>query len=460
MQSRGKVNPEGTRWKGGNEPGARQKALTHPLLGNGPKSKRASRAGSGKHTTEEALAELTARFDGIISSAMDAIISTDARQRIVLFNPAAEHMFGVSSAEAVGESLDRFIPERFRRAHAGHVEHFAHTGVSARRMGALGTIFGLRANGEEFPIEASISQVEVGGERLFTVILRDVTKRQQAEAELREARAALELHAAQLEKVVKERTARLSETVADLEAFSYSLSHDLRASLRAVQTFTQIVLGEHEEIEPEGREMLGRVLSAAERMDRLMRGVLEFSRVTRQELPMQEVQPEKVIREFLEERPEFQAPAAEFRLEGPLLPMWANPAGLAQCLSNLLDNAVKFIAPGVRPVVRIWTEAVRHASNSAAQDGGEESDYVRLWVEDNGIGIEAQAKSRLFQLFQRLHGDYEGTGIGLATVRRVAERMGGGAGVESEPGKGSRFWIELPAAPRQEAVAPGETKPG
>ena len=148
-------------------------------------------AASATRETEEALARTSARLEGIIASAMDAIISVDARQRIVVFNKAAEAMFGVGAGQARGESLSRFIPERFRAAHTRHVRKFGQTGVSTRRMGALGTVSGLRANGEEFPIEASISQVDCGGEKLFTVILRDITERQRVEDALRRERRAL-----------------------------------------------------------------------------------------------------------------------------------------------------------------------------------------------------------------------------------------------------------------------------
>jgi len=142
---------------------------------------------------EELLARSRDRFNGIISAAMDAIITTDSQQRIVLFNPAAEKMFGVSAGETVGESINRFIPARFREGHVSHVEHFAKTGVTSRRMGGLSAISGLRANGEEFPIEASISQVEVHGERLFTVILRDITERRRVEEALRQSEQRLRL---------------------------------------------------------------------------------------------------------------------------------------------------------------------------------------------------------------------------------------------------------------------------
>lgn len=121
--------------------------------------------------------ETQKRLEGIVESAMDAIITIDERQEIILFNPAAERMFGVERNEAIGQPIARFIPHRFRVGHDEHIERFRQTGVTGRRMGALGAISGLRADGEEFPVEASISQVEVEGERLATVILRDITER-------------------------------------------------------------------------------------------------------------------------------------------------------------------------------------------------------------------------------------------------------------------------------------------
>lgn len=386
---------------------------------------------------EEALANTTVRFNSIIESAMDAIISVDFTQRIVLFNRAAEQMFGVPSAQAIGQPLGRFIPERYRAAHARDVERFGKTGVSSRKMGALGRVSGLRANGEEFPLEASISHVDISGSTLYTVILRDITERVRAEKELHEAQAAL---TERLEAAVSDRTQRLQQSLSELEAFSYSLSHDLRAPLRAINTFTRVALEDHAAALPaEVVELLKRTLKAAERMDRLMHDVLAFSRISRQPIELRTVDVDALVRRLLAERQEVQSPEGAVRIEGPLLPMLGHEPSLSQCLTNLLNNALKFVAPGSLPQVRVFTQA--------------RGDRVRLCVEDHGIGFDSRFATKVFEIFQRLHTSYEGTGVGLAIVKKAAERMGGSVGVESQLGKGSRFWIEL-ASPSVEAKTP------
>lgn len=267
----------------------------------------------------------------------------------------------------------------------------------------------------------------------MTAALRARTaEREQAERQLAEAQRQLQQHAANLENTVQERTEKLRETAQELEAFSYSIAHDMRAPLRAMTGFSDILLASHAaQINETGREYLQHIAGAARRMDALIVDILNYSKVVRGELKMKPVDVEALIREITTTYPALQADRADIAVQSPLPRVLANGAALTQVVSNLLGNAVKFVAPGVRPSVRVRGE----------EDGG----FVRLWFEDNGIGIPKNSQARLFQIFTRLHApdEYEGTGIGLAIVRKAAERMGGSAGVESEEGQGSRVWVRL-----------------
>jgi signal transduction histidine kinase len=186
-------------------------------------------------------------------------------------------------------------------------------------------------------------------------------------------------------------------------------------------------------LDDEARDFLRRIRASAERLDRLIQDVLNYSKVVRGELPISTVDSGKLIRDIVQTYPNLDSSAADIVLQEPLPAVRANPAALTQVVSNLLGNAVKFVAPGVRPRVLV------RADNSGS--------VVRLWFEDNGIGIPETALDRIFKMFERMHrpGEYDGTGIGLAIVRKAIERMGGALGVESKPGEGSRFWVELPS---------------
>jgi len=170
---------------------------------------------TGRKSAEQGLRESQARFAGIIDSAMDAIISIDETQQVVLFNSAAEQMFGCAAAEALGKPLDRFIPERLRAAHRGHVQAFGATGATSRRMGKLKDLTALRSDGQEFPIQASISQSEVGGAKLFTVILRDITERKAAEETLSRSEEQLRALAARLQQAREEEALRIARELHD-----------------------------------------------------------------------------------------------------------------------------------------------------------------------------------------------------------------------------------------------------
>jgi signal transduction histidine kinase len=259
----------------------------------------------------------------------------------------------------------------------------------------------------------------------------DISGRKRTELELAHAQAQLAEHAAKLERTVAERTAKLQDTIAQLEHFSYTISHDLRAPLRAMESFSAFVAEDYaDKLDATGQDYLKRVREAAQRMDRLIREVLIYSRTSQMELAPESVDLDRLTRDIVSQYSTLSAPHIE--IQAPLGRVLGNPTMLTQVLSNLLQNAVKFVRPGEKPRIRVWSEV-----------GGTR---LRLFVRDQGIGIPEVAQSKIFGMFQRAHeGKYEGTGIGLAIVKRAVERMNGDIGFESRSGEGSTFWVELPA---------------
>ena len=256
-----------------------------------------------------------------------------------------------------------------------------------------------------------------------------------------------------LEQTVAERTARLRETVEELESFSYSITHDLRAPLRALRSFSVILAEEYAaNLDDVAKDYLNRIANSARRMDKLIQDVLNYSQVLRVDLALEPVDLAILLRGMIESYPDFQSPKMEITIEQDLPRVLGNEAALTQCFSNLLTNACKFVAPGTKPRVVISAERFLHQKQSQSEISTqvfEKSEIpastgtVRIWVADNGIGIAERHWGRIFGMFQRLDTRYEGTGIGLSIVHKAVERMGGKIGVESELGKGSRFWLEL-----------------
>ncbi len=267
------------------------------------------------------------------------------------------------------------------------------------------------------------------------ILSGDITDRKRMEDALRKAQEELMRMNRDLEHRVEERTASLREAIAQMEEFSYSVSHDLRAPARAMQGFALALKEDYgERLDGEGRQYLERILQSSSRMDRLIRDILTYSRVSRRDVQLQPVSLDKLVRDVIEQYPEFGPDRAKIRVEGQLPDVLGHEPSLSQIFSNLLGNAVKFVPAGKIPEVLIR--------------GQRDGDRVCVRVEDNGIGIKPEYQHRLFGMFERVHsGDrYEGTGIGLAIVRKATERMGGKVGVESDGINGSRFWVQLSAA--------------
>ena len=550
---------------------------------------------------EEALRESQDRLTGILESATDSIITVDSQQRVVLFNAAAETMFGCPSDEALGQSLERFLPPRFRAQHAQHIQRFGKTGVTNRAMGALGALWAVRANGEEFQIEASISQVETGGKKLFTVILRDITERKRAEEqlagqaeelarqaeELAASRQALEdqtrmlqsvlnsmveglvaadergkfviwnpaaeriigLGAAklspeewtahygvylpdtvtpfptednpllraihgetktaemfvrnpelpegawieasasplkdssgvarggvvafrditqrkadereirklndELEQRVVERTAQLEAANKELEAFSYSVSHDLRAPLRHIGGFSKLLVEEFgSTLDPTAQHYLERIQTGTQKMGRLVDELLSLARVGRHALNWQPTQLNSIVAEVIAMlQPESEGREVEWVI-ADLPAVACDPVLVKQVFQNLLANALKF--------TRLRADGNTQAGTSGPPSRAvievnyrEEDGQAVFMVRDNGIGFNMKYVDKLFGVFQRLHSaaEYEGTGIGLATVQRIVHKHGGRVWAEGELDKGATFYFTLGAFDKNEPKA-------
>jgi signal transduction histidine kinase len=239
----------------------------------------------------------------------------------------------------------------------------------------------------------------------------------------------------ELEHQVEERTAKLRDANKELDAFAYTISHDLRAPLRAMHGYADALVEDHgDALGEEGRHFAGAISAAALRMNALIEDILTYARMAREELSLRTVSLDTVVERARADLLERTSTPAGVSVDVPLGSVVAHPAVMMQVIDNLLANAVKFVAVGVEARVHVRSEPA--------------GALLRLWVEDDGIGIAPDHLARIFEPFERLHGveSYPGTGIGLAIVRRAVDRMGGTCGVESELGSGSRFWIELPRA--------------
>jgi PAS domain S-box-containing protein len=266
------------------------------------------------------------------------------------------------------------------------------------------------------------------------LIISNITDRKLVENARAREQELLQAEAERLEAKVLERTRQLEESMNSMEGFCYTIAHDLRAPLRAVSGLTSELIHQYSSsFGPDGQELGTRITAAAKRMDRLIEELLAFGRLSNTDLPRRGVDMDMAFRSaIMQFSSEAKEKGAKIDVRSPLPGVWANPTIVEQIAANLIGNALKFVRPGQAPVIVVRAET--------------QGNVARIWVEDNGIGIEKAYHDKIFGLFERLHSDkqYRGTGIGLAIVRKGMERMGGRAGVESEVGKGSRFWFELP----------------
>lgn len=381
-----------------------------------------------------AVETIQAKLSAIVESSDDAIVGKDLEGRITSWNKGAEQIFGYSQKEAIGRSITMLIPpDRLKeeeliltRLRSGErVEHFETVRITKER--------------KKVDVSVTVSPVFDSEGRVVgaSKIARDITDKKRAERELAQAHDALRRHAEELETQVAMRTGQLRASLEDMETFSSSLSHDLKTPLRSIAGYTQAVHDDYkEELPEEARELLGKAIKTCGRLGRLIDDVLSYARLGSGRLQLRRVDLTRLIPKIVEDSLYGVSPSPEIHLETPFLPVIAHEGLLTQAIANLVSNGIKFIAPGTKPRLRVWTEL--------------RDQKVRLWVEDNGIGIPASDQHKVFGLFTRLDNAeaYEGTGVGLAVVQRAARRMGGEVGLISTEGQGSRFWVDLPALER------------
>lgn len=360
-----------------------------------------------------------ARLAGILASAMDAIITIDQDQRIVLFNASAEKMFQCPAADALGQLLDRFIPLRLRDAHRQHIRHFGQTHITQRAMGKLQTLSGLRADGEEFPIEASISQVDAEGHKLYTVIIRDITEKKRLEAQF--------LRAQRMESI---------------GTLAGGIAHDLNNVLSPILTAVELL--QMRFTDESSQRLLNILQTNAVRGGEMVKQVLSFARGV--EGDYAPLHPKHLIREIVKILADTLPKNIEIIFSNPndLWNVTGDATQLHQVLMNLCVNARDAMPQGGE--LHIEAENVEIDEHYARMNvETKPGRYVCLSVSDTGVGISQSNLSKIFDPFFTTKEQGQGTGLGLSTVASIVRSHGGFVNVYSEVGHGSRFKIHIPA---------------
>lgn len=362
------------------------------------------------------------RYRLLIEGVTDyAIFSMDSHGNITSWNTGAQRIKGYKPEEIVGKNFSTFYTEEDRKA--GLPKHVLRTAEQTGHFTGEG--WRVRKDGTRFWASVVVTPLrdEEGNLYGFSKVTRDMSDRKALLDDLQR-------HSHELELRIRER----DEINSELEAFAYSVSHDLRAPLRAISGFAEALHDEYRErLDDVARDYLSEIRSAATRLNTLVQDLLEYGRVGRISMPLASVSLETAINDARRQLGNLPAGSVSGEVSGALC-VRAHPQILTQVVFNLLANALKFHKPESAPHVQVSAER--------------RDNMVRLNVRDNGIGIAPEHQERIWNVFERLHDreSFAGTGIGLAIVKRAMSRMNGSCGVNSKPGEGSTFWIELPSA--------------
>lgn len=377
-----------------------------------------------RRRAEEARRMSEAKLIGILDIAWETVVSVDDRQRVVLFNQRAEATFGYSADEVLGQSLDMLLPSRFREGHSKKVEIFAKRPEVSRKMRERGELVGLRKDGTEFPVEASISKLEMGGETVFTVMLNDITERKKAEESVLASR-----------EIAEVANRAKSEFLA-------SMSHELRTPLSSILGFSEII--KSEAFGPIGNtqysEYAGDINESGQHLLDLINDILDLSKVESgvEDLNKEDIEVPEVIRAvevLVKERASKGCIDLAFECPDGLPMICADTRKLKQVLVNLLSNAIKFTPAGGAVTVKTWFSA--------------ESSHV-FRITDTGIGIAPddipKALSQFGQVDSELNRQHDGTGLGLPLTKALVELHGGTLDLQSEVGVGTTVTVCFPAS--------------
>ena len=340
--------------------------------------------------------------------------------KIVLINNQTERLFGYGRDELLDQGVDMLLPKRFQMTHPKHRREYFNS-PRLRPMGAGLDLSGRRKDGTEFPVEISLSPLRTDEGILVTAAIRDITERKQAEREIRILNNTLERHANELEVTNRE-----------LEFFSYSVSHDLRAPLRTIDGFSQALMEDYaQELPAEALNFLDRVRAAAQRMAKLIDDLLDLSHITRTPVESRQVDMSALAQDIAHDLQQAEPEREVAFLISPNLQCNADLRLLRVALENLINNAWKFTSKVKQARIEVGRRAEK----------GEQIYFVR----DNGAGFDMAYANKLFGAFQRLHAvtDFPGTGIGLATVQRIVHKHGGRVWAESAVDQGATFFFTL-----------------
>ena len=395
-------------------------------------SKPARKIPSGGELAADALREgkqSEARYRGLLEAAPDAMVVVEQGGKIVLLNVQAEKQFGYRRDELLGRLVTNIIPKGFAERLIADALRSAKDALE-QQIGTGIELAGRRKDGSEFPIELMLSPLESAEGILVTAAIRDITARKKAEAHLLRKVEELNRSNEELGQFAYLAAAANKE----LEAFAYSVSHDLRAPLRALDGFSRVLLEDYaDKLDEEGKDCLTRIRTASQRMGALIDDMLSLSQVTRRDITLARVDlsamAEEIVADLRQREPQRKV---EF-VCAPGLIATTDARLMRIALVNLLANAWKFTAK--RPRARI--------EFGIAEQKGRQAYFVA----DNGAGFEMAYAGKLFGAFQRMHSaeEFEGTGIGLATVQRILHRLGGQVWADAVPDRGATFYFALSA---------------